>query len=165
MYVTTTQSTITYYKRGNYTHKSWIIRYEYITDRCFWKDQWSFLKKSKESTTTSRASAKWNGIHWSYVLHLHWNMYQLVHTVHVVSNSGFISKKWWWKMKVWVKIHTANGETKIKQGLVFSKCTGEMVGLTNLGTVNEDLASITSEAADSWNGQPPASQVNASFHD
>ena len=42
-------------------------------------------------------------------------------------------------------------EMKIKQGLVFSKCTGEMVGFTNLGTVNEDLATITSEAADSEN--------------
>ena len=39
-------------------------------------------------------------------------------------------------------------EMKIKQGLVFSKCTGEMVGFTNLGTVNEDLASITAEATD-----------------
>ena len=68
----------------------------------------------------------------------------------VVSNSGFISKnsdeRWKYESR-WVKIHTANGEMKIKQGLVFSKCTGEMVGFTNLGTVNEDLASITSEAA------------------
>ena len=36
-------------------------------------------------------------------------------------------------------------EIKIKQCLVFSKCTGELVEFTNLSTVNEDLASLTQE--------------------
>ena len=41
-----------------------------------------------------------------------------------------------------LKLTLLMDEMKIKQGLVLSKCTGEMVGFTDLGTVNEALASL-----------------------
>ena len=52
-------------------------------------------------------------------------------------------------------------EMKIKSGLVFSKSTGELVGFSDLGTVNSDLESLGSALS---NGTPLSKQCEAVDH-
>ena len=52
-------------------------------------------------------------------------------------------------------------EMKIKSGLVFSKSTGELVGFSDLGTVNSDLESLGSALS---NGTPLSKQCEVADH-